>query len=128
MTIRPRVHIVTTGGTIAGRSDVTGTVAPGLSPNELLARVPAISSAALVTAERLLEVPSHVITFREMLALARRAKAALDDPNVSGVVVTHGTATLEQTAYFLDTVLGEEPPIVVTGAMRNPTLPSDDGR
>src|SRR5262249_39491435 len=88
---------------------------------------PDAAAYARVTGEAFLEVPSGAIGFGDMLGLARRAKAALADPDAAGVVVTHGTATLEQTAYFLDVVLDEDRPVVLTGAMRNPTLPSDDG-
>src|SRR5579864_23425 len=123
----PHVHLITTGGTIAGRPDASGTVAPGLTPGDLLARIPDAAAAAYLTVEPLLEIPSSLMQFNDMLALAQRAKQALGAADVAGVVVTHGTGTLEQTAYFLDLTLGDERPVVVTGALRNPTLPSDDG-
>ena len=123
----PRVHLITTGGTIASARDPSGTVAPALTPDQLLARIPGAAACALVAGEAFLEVPSSAIRFSDMLALARRVSATLADPNVAGVVITHGTATLEQTAYFLDVVLDEDRPVVLTGALRNPTLPSDDG-
>lgn len=123
----PLVHLITTGGTIAGTALPSGTVVPGLTGADLAARAPTISSYARLTVERFLDVPSSIVGFRDMLDLARRTTAALADPELAGVVITHGTATLEQTAYFLDVVLAEERPVVVTGAMRNPTLPSDDG-
>jgi len=74
-----------------------------------------------------LEIPSTAVTFSHMLGLAARARGALADPELSGIVVTHGTATLEQTAYFLDVTLDADRPVVFTGAMRHPALPSDDG-
>ena len=123
----PRVHLITTGGTIAGAREPSGTVAPTLTPGQLLARIPDATAYARVTGEAFLEIPSGAIRFVDMLALARRVKGALADPDLAGVVITHGTATLEQTAYFLDVVLEEDRPVVLTGAMRNPTLPSDDG-
>jgi L-asparaginase len=123
----PHVHLITAGGTIAGRLDPSGTVTPGLAASDLLARIPDVASIAHVTAESFLEIPSSLMRFEDMLALAQRVKQALTDPGVAGVVITHGTGTLEQTAYFLDVVLAEGRPVVVTGAMRNPTLPSDDG-
>ena len=123
----PRVHLITTGGTIAGAREPSGTVAPTLTPGQLLARIPDATAYARVTGEPFLEIPSGAIRFVDMLALARRVKGALADPDLAGVVITHGTATLEQTSYFLDVVLDENRPVVLTGAMRNPTLPSDDG-
>lgn len=123
----PRLRVITTGGTIAGRRLPSGTVAPGLGPEELLSRIPAAAAHARCDVDPWLELPSSAIGFREMLALATRAREALADPGLAGVVVTHGTATLEQTAYFLDVTLDADRPVVLTGAMRNPTLPSDDG-
>jgi L-asparaginase len=74
-----------------------------------------------------MNVASAAIGFAEMLTIARRAAAVLADPDVHGVVVTHGTGSLEQTAYFADVTLAARQPVVFTGAMRNPTLLSDDG-
>ncbi len=127
MVAPPRVHVITTGGTIAGKRQPSGVVAPGLTAQDLLGRIPVSSATADLSEEAFLEIPSGAMGFRDMLALAERAKRAFYDAGVSGVVVTHGTATLEQTAYFLDVVMQEDGPVVVTGAMRNPTLPSDDG-
>lgn len=122
----PRVLVVTTGGTIAGTRRPSGTVEPGLGPSELLGRIPA-AAYARCDVDPWLEIPSSAIRFDDMLALATRIRGALGDPDMAGVVVTHGTATLEQTAYFLDVTLDADRPVVLTGAMRNPTLPSDDG-
>jgi L-asparaginase len=121
------VHVITTGGTIAGKPQAGGHVAPGLSGDELVARIPDAAALAHITVESPLNVASAAIGFNEMLLIARRAQTALDDPAVAGVVVTHGTGSLEQTAYFADVTVNAEGPLVFTGAMRNPTLPSDDG-
>ncbi len=102
-------------------------MAPGLSAEELLERIPSAASAARITVETFLNLASAFIGFREMLALARRVRKVFGDPAVAGAVITHGTGTLEQTAYFLDVVLDEDRPVIITGAMRNPTLPGDDG-
>jgi L-asparaginase len=125
--VRPRVHVLTTGGTIAGKPQPTGEVAPGLEGDELLARVPGAAAIAHLSVERVFTVASAFIGFGDMLTLARRILAMLGSDAADGVVVTHGTGALEQTAYFLDVTLGLESPVVVTGAMRNPTLPGDDG-
>jgi L-asparaginase len=124
---KPRVLVITTGGTIAGKRLPSGTVAPGLTPSELLKRIPMARDYAECEVDGWLAVPSTAIGFSEMLALAHRIADRLANPELTGVVITHGTATLEQTAYFLDVTLGHEQPVVVTGALRNPTLPSDDG-
>jgi L-asparaginase len=123
----PRVRIIGTGGTIAGMRQPSGAVAPGVAPGDLLARIPSAADYAQFDVDPWLEVPSSAITFADMLALAGRIRDAFADPGLSGIVVAHGTATLEQTAYFLDVTLDVERPVVLTGAMRNPTLPSADG-
>lgn len=123
----PRVHVLTTGGTIAGKPQPSGIVAPGLGADELLSRIPAAAAVAAVSVETFLNVASAAIGFDEMLAIAKRAHAVLADPDIAGVVVTHGTGSLEQTAYFADVTLATDRPVVFTGAMRNPTLLSDDG-
>jgi len=127
LVIRPRVRIITTGGTIAGKLLPSGTVAPGLGPEDMLARIPAAAAYAVCDVDPWLEVPSSAISFHDMLHLSTRVKDALANPELAGIVITHGTGTLEQTAYFLDVTLDTDRPVVVTGAMRNPTLPSDDG-
>jgi L-asparaginase len=121
------VHVLTTGGTIAGKPQPGGTVAPGLTADELLSRIPEVAAVARPTVETFLNVASAAIGFGEMLAIAARARAVLAEQDVAGVVVTHGTGSLEQTAYFADVTLATERPVVFTGAMRNPTLVSDDG-
>jgi len=127
LVIRPRVRIITTGGTIAGKLLSSGTVAPGLGPEDMLARIPAAAAYADCDVDPWLEVPSSAISFHDMLHLSTRVKDALANPELAGIVITHGTGTLEQTAYFLDVTLDTDRPVVVTGAMRNPTLSSDDG-
>lgn len=124
---QPIVHVIGTGGTIAGKLHPSGEVSPGLSTQELLDRVPVVTRHARVTVEDFLQMSSGEIGFREMLALGERVHKVLASGKISGIVVTHGTTTLEQSAYFLDTVLDDECPVVLTGAMRNPYLPSDDG-
>jgi L-asparaginase len=123
----PTIHLIGTGGTIAGKLRPSGEITPGLTAKELLELVPTAGEHAHVTAEDFLQVGSGDIGLQQMLALSHRIDEVLTDPNVAGIVVTHGTSTLEQTAYLLDTSLHQDCPVVVTGAMRNPSLPSDDG-
>lgn len=125
--MRPHVHVITTGGTIAGKPQPTGEVAPGLSAGELLERVPQAAAVAEVTTEAFLNVASAFIGIHEMHAIAQRVLSLAAERAPAGIVITHGTGGLEQTAHFLDVTLGLDQPVVVTGAMRNPTLPGDDG-
>ena len=128
---RPRVAILATGGTIAG-SGASSTTTVGYKAatapvEQLVAALPELREAADVRAEQVFQLASENITPAHWLALARRAGELLARPDVDGVVVTHGTDTLEETAYFLDLVLKSEKPVVLVGAMRPPTALSADG-
>ena len=126
---RQAVHVITTGGTIASRIDpVTGGAVPAVSAAELVALAPAIRDHARevrVTEFGLLQ--SWNIGPDVMLRIATAAREALRDDAVAGVVVTHGTDTMEETAWALDLLAGSEKPVVVTGAMRNASDPGFDG-
>ena len=117
---RPRVHLVATGGTIAS----TNYYAPGeqqgkIGVEQLLRAVPALDTVASVSAQQFANVASSAITPTMWLALARGIADTLRArPELSGVVVTHGTDTMEETAYFLDLTVADPRPLVVTGAMR----------
>ena len=89
--------------------------------------MPSVPSGVSVTSEDFMQIASGFIGFAEMLGIAKRVREISGAGSADGVIITHGTGTLEQTAYFLDVTLAGESPVVVTGAMRNPTLPSDDG-
>jgi len=124
----PVVHIVTTGGTIASRIDPTsGAVLPVVRPEELVAQVPALADVADVRVTEFSLVSSWNITVPMVAQLARTVRSILGDPKVSGVVITHGTDTMEETAFALDLVLQGPAPVVLTGAMRNPSLLAPDG-
>ena len=127
----PRVAILATGGTIAG-SGASSTTTVGYKAatapvEQLVAALPELREAADVRAEQVFQLASENITPAHWLALARRAGELLARPDVDGVVVTHGTDTLEETAYFLDLVVKSEKPVVLVGAMRPPTALSADG-
>ncbi len=130
-TALPQVHIVATGGSIAGvgpdRLDyiLYPELGKHLTIAESLERVPEVSTVARVTAEDLISVGSTAIGGPEWVRLAARINGLLAGP-VDGVVVTHGTATLEETAYFLHLTVKSSKPVVVTGAMRPPTSISTD--
>jgi L-asparaginase len=121
-TDRPRVRLVATGGTIANRSGSR------LSPAELLRLAPQHERFVTVEAEAFSNVPSGALTLDQWLALSRRLGAILrEDGDCAGVVVTSGTDTLEELAYFLHLTVRSDKPVVVVGAMRPPDAPGYDG-
>ena len=128
--MKPKICILTTGGTIAGaaaRSDaLTGYRAGALSAGELLAAVPEIADVCAIDSEEVSAIDSKDMTEAVWLHLAARIEAAFA-AGAAGVVVTHGTDTLEETAYFLQLVVKSENPVVLTGAMRPATALSADG-
>ena len=105
----------------------TGAAVPALGAREILAQVPQIDSVAEIEAEDFGRLPGPHVTPEQMWRLARRAAAWLERPDVDGLVVTHGTDTIEETAYFLDLVLTSPKPVVLVGAMRTMSDPSWDG-
>jgi L-asparaginase len=122
------IRILTTGGTIASLPDPdTGAKRPALSGEELVASVPGLEGIASVQVEEIVSVTSWNLTPADMLAVARRASGALAEPGVDGVVVTHGTDTLEETAFLADLTLRSDRPVVVVGAMRSADELSADG-
>lgn len=125
-----RIVVLATGGTIAGRAasaqDNVGYVAAQLGVEHLLDGLPGHPSLA-VTGEQLAQVDSKDMDFRVWCALAQRCADWLADATVQGIVVTHGTDTMEETAFFLQSVLSPAKPIVLTGAMRPATSAAADG-
>lgn len=130
-TNRPIVYVLATGGTIAGRASsplqTTGYRAGELSVADLLASVPGLDNIAEIRGEQICNVASPFITIDIWLTLARRIDELLATPEVSGVVVTHGTDSLEETAYFLNLVVKSNKPVVIVGSMRPATSLSPDG-
>jgi L-asparaginase type II len=127
----PRIHILATGGTIAGTADNSTDLVhyrPGeLGVDALVGAVPEIHRYTRVSGEQVCSINSDDITPAIWLGLSGRINTLLSDPGVDGVVVTHGTDTLEETAYFLNLVIPSEKPVVVTGSMRPSTALSADG-
>lgn len=125
---KPTIAAFFTGGTISMRVDPeTGGAVPALAGEEILALVPGLSTLADVQLFNPGLWPGPHVTPARMMALAREVAAVLADPTVAGAVITHGTDTLEETAYLLDLVLDLAKPIVLVGAMRNSSELSWDG-
>jgi L-asparaginase type II len=121
--VKPRVAILTTGGTIASR--VGASMQDG---NTLVSAVPQLAEHATLSVEEVTRVGSSQITPAHWIMLAKRINALLrDDRDLRGVVVTHGTDTLEDTAFFLNLVVRDRRPVVVTGSMRSANEVSADG-
>ena len=128
----PHVRVIATGGTIAGRGASTTSLsnyeAGALQGDELVKAVPEIRQYADVRVEQMFNVSSSDLTVANWVELANRINTILaGDPAVAGIVVTHGTNTLEETAYFLNLTIKHERPVVVVGAQRPATAISSDG-
>ena len=130
---RPIVRVIGTGGSIAGigpdRMDfiLYPEIGDHITIQQSLDRVPEIQDFAEVRSEDLVSVGSTAIGEAQWLGMARRINAIFkDETDVAGVAITHGTATLEETSYFLHLTVKSQKPVVITGAMRPPTALSTD--
>jgi len=128
----PLVRIIATGGTIAGKGDnplqTMGYRAGQLTIEEITATIPGLSSVARIEGEQFVNLPSSALDTSDWLNLASRINSVFEeDHSVSGIVITHGTDTLEETAYFLSLVVKSDKPVVIVGSMRPATSLSPDG-
>jgi L-asparaginase len=124
---KPRVAVFTLGGTIAMQGTSGRGVAPALSASDLLAAVPGLDAAGVELSLRdVANKPGASLSFGDLFGLADAISTALGD-GFAGAVVTQGTDTIEETAYLLDLLVASDAPVVVTGAMRNPSLAGPDG-
>jgi L-asparaginase len=121
-------HMIATGGTIAMKIDpVKNAPVPALSGEDLVAGVPELAKVAKVRVESLFNIPSDHMTTEHWMAIRKSVLKALSGDEVSGVIISHGTDTLEETAYFLDLTVTSDKPIILVGAQRNASDRDFDG-
>ena len=125
---KPVVVFIATGGTIAMKIDpVKHAPVPAISGEDLLATVPEVSKYAVVEVKNVSNVPSDYMDPAHWTALTREVQTALARAEVAGVIISHGTDTLEETAYWLDVTVNSEKPVVLIGAQRNASESDFDG-
>ncbi|KJH82163.1 MULTISPECIES: asparaginase [Pseudomonadaceae] len=125
---KPTVQFIATGGTIAMKIDpVKNAPVPAISGDDLLATVPEVAKLAKIEVNNLSNVPSDYMDPPRWVELSKAVNTALQNPEVSGVIVSHGTDTLEETAFWLDLTVKSEKPVVVIGAQRNASSSDFDG-
>lgn len=126
----PHIIVLATGGTIAGKADArsaTGYNAGEVSAAQLIESVPGLARLARISAEQIASIGSQDMNDQVWMKLAHRIRRIAERHEADGVVITHGTDTMEETAFFLDEVLRTGLPVVLTGAMRPSTAISADG-
>jgi L-asparaginase len=122
------IGVLFTGGTISMRLDpTTGAAVPAFGASEIIAQVPQLASVAAIETEDFSRLPGPHVTPDHMWRLAKRAAVWLERPDLNGLVITHGTDTIEETAFLLDLVLTTDKPVVLLGAMRTISDASWDG-
>jgi L-asparaginase len=133
MSTRPRVALILTGGTIdsvgVDRLDLAWYIEANkrLGEGELLAQLPELATIASVREIPFRRLPSQALVDADWLDLVRKIHAIFDQGEADGIVITHGTNTLEETAYFLNLVLKTDKPVVLVGSMRPASAISADG-
>jgi len=129
-TALPKIKILATGGTIAGAQTSTseaGYKSGAFSVDNLIAAVPKMKELADISGEQIASIGSQTMNDAVWLKLAKRINELLATPDVDGIVITHGTDTMEETAYFLHLVVNSDKPVVLVGSMRPATAISADG-
>ena len=127
---KPAIKILATGGTIAGAqasAQSYGYKSGSFSVDDLIGAVPQLKEIATLSGEQVANIGSQDMNDQIWLKLARRVNEVLAAKDVAGVVIMHGTDTMEETAFFLDLVVKSEKPVVMVGSMRPATAVSADG-
>ena len=127
---KPNIHILATGGTIAGTgtsATATNYTAGQVAIGTLLDAVPELKNIANVTGEQIVKIGSQDMNDDVWLTLAKKINQLLKRSDIDGIVITHGTDTMEETAYFLNLTVKSDKPVVLVGAMRPSTALSADG-
>lgn len=130
MAQKPTIYVLATGGTIAGTgtSQTTSAYKAGeVSVEQLLNAVPSLADIASIRSEQVVNIGSQDMNIEVWLKLAARINELAKDPGINGFVITHGTDTQEETAYFLNLVAKTDKPIVMVGSMRPSTALGADG-
>src|SRR6185436_2254453 len=126
----PKIKVLATGGTIAGAQATqadAGYKSGTFSVDDLIKAVPQLKNIAEMSGEQVANIGSQTMNHEVWLKLAARCNELLKQRDVDGIVVTHGTDTMEETGYFLSLVVKSEKPVVLVGSMRPATAISADG-
>lgn len=122
-----KIVMPSTGGTIASkRNPETGLLTAGLMTGEELTNQCELPDTVEIDVQSVFQIPSNHMTFKELVILKDKIEETFKNEEITGIVVTHGTDTLEETAYFLDLTITDERPVVVTGSQRGPTVMGTD--
>lgn len=127
---KKNIIVLATGGTIAGvgASESEASYSAGkISIQDLLSKIPSLSKLANLKGEQLMQISSENMNDETWILIAKKVDELVRDSSVDGIVITHGTDTIEETAYFLDLTINTKKPIVLVGAMRPATSMSADG-
>lgn len=126
----PTIYVLATGGTIAGQGESASSSAykaAAISVNQLLSAIPSLNNIANIKTEQIANIGSQDMNDEVWLRLAKRVNELLSLKEVDGIVITHGTDTMEETAYFLNLTVKSDKPVLLVGAMRPATAIGTDG-
>jgi len=122
-----KIKLIATGGTIAMRKDPLGKAVPAVTGHDLLESIPQLKEEAFWEVEEFSNLASCNFSPERMLDLAKVVNEAFSDPGLQGIIITHGTDTLEETAYFLDLTVKDTRPVILTASQRDASERDSDG-